>query len=50
VLPSFEYATEEDLLTNLDENVVGPAEAKVQELRGTKTGTGTASNVRPKNG
>ena len=40
----------EDLLTNLDENVVESAEAKVQEARGTKTGTGTASSVRPKNG
>ena len=34
LLPSFEYDTEENLLANLDKSVVGPAEAKVMELRG----------------
>jgi hypothetical protein len=34
LLPSFEYDTEEHLLANLDQKVVGPAEAKVLEIRG----------------
>jgi uncharacterized protein YjbI with pentapeptide repeats len=34
LLPSFEYDTEEHLLANLDQSVVGPAEAKVLEIRG----------------
>jgi uncharacterized protein YjbI with pentapeptide repeats len=33
VLPVFEYETKEHLLANLDQNVLGPAEAKVLELR-----------------
>jgi uncharacterized protein YjbI with pentapeptide repeats len=33
LLPSFEYDSEEHLLDNLDARVVGPAEAKVLELR-----------------
>ena len=33
LLPSFEYDTEEHLLANLDQKVVGPAEAKVLEIR-----------------
>jgi hypothetical protein len=36
LLPSFEYDTEENLLANMDKSVVGPAEAKVMELRGAK--------------
>ncbi len=36
VLPSFEYDSLEHLLANLEESVVGPAEAKVLELRGTR--------------
>jgi hypothetical protein len=39
VLPSFEYDSQEYLLANLDKSVVGPAEAKVLELRGAKPET-----------
>ena len=38
LLPSFEYDTEEHLLANLDESVIGPAEAKVRQLRGSQSG------------
>jgi hypothetical protein len=34
VLPSFEYNTQKQLLADLDEGVIRPAEAKVLELRG----------------
>ena len=33
VLPAFPYETKEHLLANLNQNVVGPAEAKVLEIR-----------------
>lgn len=36
LLPSFEYATTEHLLNNLERCVVAPAEAKVLELQGPK--------------
>jgi uncharacterized protein YjbI with pentapeptide repeats len=36
LLPSFEYATTEHLLNNLERCVVAPAEAKVLELQGRK--------------
>jgi uncharacterized protein YjbI with pentapeptide repeats len=35
VLPSFEYDSVDHLLINLDKSVVGPAETKLLELRGT---------------
>lgn len=36
LLPSFEYKNEEHLLANLDTSIIGPAEAKVLELRGSQ--------------
>ena len=38
VLPVFEYETKEHLSANLDQKVLGPAEAKVLELRGPQPG------------